>query len=266
MGLSSNTLWHQTDYPFLKKIIKDRKFKLRFSVEDLKSASPFEFKFAFPMISFSDIPISEYNTHLNKYGGFSIGMSREWIEGNQFTPVLYYGKNSILLRDVVERVVFYRVIYDSLSDFEKTDFNIFLYNIAHAKNYQGFLKTSYTEYENYRFSDEREWRFVPQISEFDNIYEFYYDPTIYKKSKIILNDGLKGAGIQFDLKDIRYIIAKTEYQIFTIKKLLQKSFQKQIPSNGWDGVNINFFTHKQIKNDIFGIAHNVAIIPTTTTS
>jgi hypothetical protein len=58
IGLSSNTLLHQTNHAGLSGIIRDKGFKVLYSLEEIKSPSPYSFKFAFPMISFSDIPFT----------------------------------------------------------------------------------------------------------------------------------------------------------------------------------------------------------------
>lgn len=63
MGLSSNTLLHQTNHAGLSGIIRDKGFKVLYSLEEIKSPSPYPFKFAFPMISFSDIPFTELSSH-----------------------------------------------------------------------------------------------------------------------------------------------------------------------------------------------------------
>lgn len=256
MGLSSNTLWHQTKYYNLWNIIKERRLNVLYSLEKLKSTSPIAFNYAFPMISLSDIPFSELSSHLNKYGSFSIGLKKDWIVKNKFTPVCYYSNRSPLLRDIIERIEFYKK-KNNLSVDEERDFKIFLYHLAHSKNYEGYLKTKDKEYQNYRFSDEREWRYVPEIDMLPDTNRFAIHENIYIKEKDSYNSELLNMGIEFDLDDIRYIIVEREDQISVFKELIQKTFEKQILTKGANSININYFTTKQVENDIFGLAHDI---------
>jgi hypothetical protein len=267
MGLSSNTLWHQTDYNSLIKIIKSEKLNVSYSLEDLKSNSPYPFNYAFPMISFSDIPLSEFGAHLDKYGGYSIGFKRDWIVRNNFSPVSYYSNRSILLRELIERVEYLKQDYSNLNDEQKHDLKVFLFQLAHSKNYEGELIKK--KYKNYRFSDEREWRFVPQIEVFDDeINDFIIDSHAYKIDRSLVEVKLKGMCLEFTFDDLNYIIVEKVDQIERIKKIIEQSYLLANPSVKifpWEKLNVNFFTQKQIKNDIFGIAHDVAILLTTTT-
>jgi hypothetical protein len=268
MGLSSNTLWHQTDYNSLAKIIKSKKLNVSYSLEDLKSNSPYLFNYAFPMISFSDIPLSEFGAHLNKYGGHSIGFKREWILSNNFSPVSYYSDRSILLRELIERIEYLRQHYSNLNDEQKRDLKVILFQLAHSKNYEGVLIKK--KYKNYRFSDEREWRYVPQIEVFGNeITDFIIDPDDYKNNRSIVDAKLIGMCLKFKYDDINYIIVEKVDQIEKLKKAIEQTFFSENPKVKifpWEKLNISFFIQNQIKNDIFGIGHDVLIMPTTTTT
>lgn len=258
MGLSSNTLLHQTDYYGLTGIIKDRGFKVLYSFEEIKSPSPFPFKYAFPMISFSDIPFSELSSHLYKYGGFSIGIKREWIINNFFSPVCYYSSSSELLRDIIERVVFYQIKLvngETISDDERKDCELIIRTLSYVKNYEGplKLKKKKKQYSNYRFSDEREWRFVPSIAELnDDINNLILSESNYQQRDTYISRIGKPI-IPITINDIRYIIVEKEHQIEDLRNRMITSFSPS-PSE----INkINFFTSKQCENDFLGLAHDV---------
>lgn len=261
MGLSSNTLWHQTDFYPLQRIIKERKINVSYSLEDLKSVSPYPFNYAFPMISSSDIPLSEFGAHINKYGGHSIGFKRDWIVRNNFNPVSYYSDRSVLLRELIERVEYLKQDYTNLNDEQKHDLKVFLFQLSHSKNYEGELPKR--KYRNYRFSDEREWRYVPQIEVFDNgIEDFIIFSDDYKNNRSIVDAKLKGMCLEFTYDDINYIIVEKEEQIEKIKKTIEHTYLLENPSINsfpWEKLSIGFFTQKQIQNDIFGIAHDIEI-------
>ena len=101
MGLSSNTLWHQTDEDGLKGIIRDKCLYISYSVEEVTSARD-KAEFAYPMVSVCDLPLAETGNFLNKYGGYTIGFSAEWGKRNHFAAVWYCYKNSFALKTIVE--------------------------------------------------------------------------------------------------------------------------------------------------------------------
>lgn len=258
MGLSSSTLLHQTDYNGLSGIIKERGFKVLYSLEEIKSSSQFDFKNAFPMISFSDIPFSELSSHLYKYGGFSIGIKREWIIKNKFSPVCYFSSSSELLRDIIERVIFYQTKLTNnelISSDEKKDFELTIRILSYIKNYEGSLKLKKKkkQYSTYRFSDEREWRFVPSIAELsDNInYLILSEAKYQEKDEYTKTTG--NLNIPISINDIKYIIVDKEHQIEDMRNKIIASFTP----NSQDINKINFFTAKQCENDFLGLAHDI---------
>ncbi len=254
MGLSSSTLLHQTDLYGLTGIIKDKGFKVLYSLEEIKSTSPFQFKYAFPMISFSDIPFSELSSHLYKYGGFSIGIKREWIIKNRFSPVCYFSSSSILLRDIIERFCFYQrqlANNETISIDEGKDYKTIIQLLSYIKNYEGplKLKKKKKQYSNYRFSDEREWRFVPSINEISRL---LLTETEYQHKDDFINN-IMNPIIPITINDIKYIIVDQESQIEGLRDKITNSFN---PDSS-DINKINFFTAKQCENDFLGLAHDM---------
>ena len=261
MGLSSNTLWHQTKIDGLKGIINKRCFNVSYSLENLKSTSPFSFKGAFPMISFSDIPLAEYQPHLNKYGGFSIGMKREWIIRKQFSPVSYYSNYSLLLKDIIERITLRIANYPILTDEQKKDLDLLIYQLSYSKNYEGPLKTRYKEYTNYRFSDEREWRYVPTVV--SSGLKMYIPENTYLIEKIRLQNEASRILMPFTFSDVKYVIVNDESQLVMIRNMVNNLMTTPNAEGILDdatNVNIGYFTTKQVENDIFGITHDIEIL------
>ena len=101
MGLSSNTLWHQTKKDGLKGIIRDMCLYLSYSLEDVKSTG-YDAEFAYPMVSVCDLPLSETGNYLKKYGDYTIGFSADWGKRNHFAAVWYCDKSSLALKTIVE--------------------------------------------------------------------------------------------------------------------------------------------------------------------
>lgn len=251
MGLSTNVLWHQTDFDGLKAILTRRSFTCSYSLETIKWKGS-ELIRAFPMVSFCDIPFAdmcEYLTNLDdqvigKYGKYTIGMKRSWGRNNGLSPVWYRDKNSISLR--IQKEIFEKLKDKPFHDY--SDEEKFLWHVlAHTKNHEGKLKKY--AFKSYRFYDEREHRYVP---DFDIVISKGYQPSLleaeYEKYKNEHNELslIPEIQVQFNIEDIAYILVSNANQIDHIKKLFE----------GEDIHGIVIMSYKQVLNDIIGINHN----------
>lgn len=244
MGLSSNILWHQTNYTSLRKIIKGKSLKCSYSLEEVDEI--LGQKVASPMISMCDLPISELSEYQGKYGDYAIGLSREWGVKNKFTPIWYYEPKSRvpqLLRKMLKEAV-------------KTDSDNLLSIIgviSFMKKMEGPLLGH--NYSKYRFYDEREVRYVPSFEYLASggivpvlSEDKYNNYKAAHSGKSLIEDSLI-----FDWTDVRYIIVKEDKQISVMVDLLEKL--------GCDNKAIGIFSSKQIFEDIIGYRHNVEIKP-----
>lgn len=244
MGLSSNILWHQTNKDVLKKILKEKFFRFSYSLEHIKAGED-ELECAFPMLSLCDIPLADIEDYLTKYGGNSIGLSREWGKRHGITPVVYCEPSSSLLNDSIGLI---RQNMDNGLD-------IFVAKLfSHIKNHEGKLPKY--NYKKYRFYDEREVRIIPSL---DELKSFGYSPVLLKREYTIYkanNDNssllLNKLTIPFSYNDIRYFILRNEDSISEIKEILSKEINLSES-------NIGFFTIKQVREDIIGANHNETI-------
>ena len=156
MGLSSNILWHQTNKEALKKILKKKEFRYSYSLEHIKSQTSI-LECAFPMLSLCDIPFTDIGEYLTKYGGNSIGLSRDWGKKCGISPVVYCEPTSNLLNN-------------NINTFKSESANISpltLNLLSHIKNHEGELPKY--SYRKYRFYDEHEVRIIPNLNELDRI-------------------------------------------------------------------------------------------------
>ena len=252
MGLSTNILWHQTHFDGLKAILREKCFKSSYSLETINWRYS-EYKCAFPMISFCDIPFADmydYLTNANgsltgKYGKYTIGMKRAWGLQKGLTPVWYRDKLSSSL-------LYQKQILSTLeSNNIKTELDCAIYKLswyvlANTKNYEGKLKKY--GFNSYRFYNEREFRYVP---DYDLIQRYNYSPLMledeyrtYKKQhngQSLIND----IRINFSIEDIAYILISNKNQIGRVKKLLMG-----------ENHSIGIFSYDQIVQNIIGINHN----------
>ena len=91
MGLSSNSIIHFTsEKENLKSILKSNFRPFYCREEIIIDNRPMTY--AAPMVSFCDIPLSEIKSHINKYGAYGLGLTKEWAERNRLNPVLYFEK------------------------------------------------------------------------------------------------------------------------------------------------------------------------------
>ena len=99
MSISPSTVFHFTSKKGLEGILSDN-FKLKYCVEKLNhSTRPVEV--AIPMVSFCDIKISEITEHIEKYGHYGIGLSKEWAVEKGLNPVVYLNSSSKFAADLI---------------------------------------------------------------------------------------------------------------------------------------------------------------------
>lgn len=184
MKVSSEALFHFTKSRSSLENILIEKFKVSYCKETFKLANIPSGNLYFPMISFCDLPIGLTKDHIDKYGNFAIGMTKEWGIKNKLNPVLYLENNSNITSDINNQLDNLNTILDALTKlaedgkqltikknvnvkniFEsiKKNSNSHKNLLRFVKNYQGDLIRGNKTYKDYKFYDEREWRFVPDI-------------------------------------------------------------------------------------------------------
>ena len=240
MGLSSNILWHQTNFNGMRKILTSREILCSYSVED--TSFLIGGKTAFAMVSMCDLPFSELVTYLGKYGGYTIGLSRAWGIKHKFNPVWYCDPQS-MAADALKHYI------DSVRKTSDAGRDIILFGniLSYIKMVEGELpKYNYTRY---RFYDEREVRFVPSYLYMINGGEApMMSEEDYNKYKAKHNNTLLGYGVEFDWNDLKYIIVKEERQIKTVREMLTK--------HGCPVEAVQVFHNKQVVEDFIGENHN----------
>lgn len=159
MGLSPSTLFHFSSKDGLKGILANN-FKIKYCLEKLNhKTKPVEI--AIPMVSFCDIRISEITEHIEKYGQYGIGLSKEWAVEKGLNPVIYLNSSSDFATNLIDSL---RITSQDLNLPRSERVN----NadvIRYSKVYEGPLIRKGKTIEKYRFSDEREWRYVPPFND-----------------------------------------------------------------------------------------------------
>jgi len=233
MSFSTDTILHQTDKKGFYGILNDRKFRLQYCKEVLTGISN-GISFYFPIVSFSDIPFSSLNQYLNLYGEYTIGISKNWAKVQSLNPVLYLESKSFLSELMV------REMGNLTKDFHNQ------YVQAFVKNYEGPLKTKSKAYSNYRFSDEREWRYAPDPYSI-NFDKFLLPEEEFKDKEEDYRKFAFKLGPSFWDQELRYLIVPTITEVHELRTRF-----KENPL-------LNIFTHEQVLKDIIGGNANIEI-------
>lgn len=246
MGLSPSTLFHFTSKKGLFGLLKEN-FKIKYCSEQIDHNVK-AVKIAIPMVSFCDIRISEVSEHIEKYGYYGIGLNKEWAVKNNLNPVIYMNKDSNLC-------------FNSLSSIRKINVNtnVELIDYLHVANlvrymkiYEGDLLRKGKVVKNYRFADEREWRFVPELENSTTpAFMPWLDINKYqtKEQKDKENLKLKDERLKFEANDILYIIVKSESEINEVLNHIRNVKGKNYTMSEIDRLTTRILSCERIIND-----------------
>jgi hypothetical protein len=245
MGLSTDTLLHQTSFESLKKILYSSEFNVNYSIEKISYDIGHllrSFTHVFPMVSFSEIPISSLHNHLNRYGPCIIGMKKSWALTNRFNQVHYYQQESKLIESLITT---FSDLTENEGDHTPKDelklIQLIEFQLAHSKNYIGSVITKSFEDEEYCFAEEKEWRFVPPLKGDEKSISRMLE--YYNKNKATLKNEINKEKLKFTLSDVDLIITENEIQKTAIRDILK---------NRDINHEINLFTNEEIKKTFLG--------------
>ncbi|MGY1488689.1 abortive infection system antitoxin AbiGi family protein [Methylobacillus pratensis] len=219
MRPKSNTLFHFTKSQETLKLILKNGFWPRYCLEDvtwLAFANPHEY-IAYPLVCFCDIPLSRISEHVNFYGEFGVGLTREWAEKNGLNPVLYVaGDNNITasFRELITQGDQHTSV-----DLQNSCRATARYLYAHSKPLAGRMVVNGQPVEKV-FYQESEWRYVPKE---ENIEEFLIKANFDNQD--YLNNANKltkeHCTLKFTPKDVKYIFVKKDSDIPDIINFIQ---------------------------------------------
>ena len=179
-------------------------FTPRFCLEnysDLFYDSDNELMIAFPMTCFCDLPLSQLHKHLDFYGGYGIGLKKEWGEVREINPVFYVHQKS----DFSVCVNF----LESLCEADKMSV------LRYIKLYDGYVSINGREVYK-RFYDEREWRWVDGVSSLTK--EEYNDRQKLDEAEYGVSQRVR---LDFEPDDIKYVIVSSESEIYDIVEKIE---------------------------------------------
>lgn len=205
-----------TELDFLISAIKTSMLSPRYCDEDISylNINGLE-KIALPMKCFCDINMHKLNEHLSWYGFYGIAFSKEWGMTKGIQPIQYINPHSALCKD------FSQAFSSALKSKSKKQTlaqkqmkNFLLHELMYYKPYSGYMENRNSRIKELKcFTDECEWRFVPDVTK-AGFEQFYYDEHIFNAG--ILTDlsnsmiNISEISLTFEYKDIKYIIVKTQ--------------------------------------------------------
>lgn len=249
-NISSNSLFHFTSKPEYLHSILENGFLPRYCIESAKLSTEMpreELGQITAMVCFCDISLSQISKHIDRYGSYGIGMTKEWGIKNKLNPVIYTNTNSKLsnsFSELIDSIV--NLLGGDCTDDIKNASDKLMSLLKFIKPYQGYDEKR--KEHNIKFYDEKEWRYVPQIPfeiETKNsiTIEQYIKPRVLKKA----NEKLKDYKLSFAHNDINYIFIPTFKDIHILISKLKKSSifsNKEI-----EIITTKILTIEQIKND-----------------
>ncbi|HMJ46667.1 MAG TPA: abortive infection system antitoxin AbiGi family protein [Ferruginibacter sp.] len=244
MSISTNSIIHYTNtLDKLKSIIKEG-FRIKYCVEKLLSKKR-SYGNAHPMISFCDIPLSDSVRHFDLYGNYGIGISKEWAKKYGINPVLYIDTDS-RIGDALDNM---QEKFEKAKDVIPPEaFNVILMTKCFSKNYKGPLKRGKINIPDYKFYDEREWRFVPTREDIQNE-KISIMADVYEKDKDLYNNKLANYRYTFNHDDISYLIVKSTDEIPDMIEFLRNTFYKTLKISELDILLSKVCSTEQIIED-----------------
>lgn len=253
MGLYPTTLFHFTSKDALYGIL-EHNFSVSYARERIISKGT-TMELGVPMVSFCDLTLSELKTFVGKYGSFGIGLSKTWASKNGLNPVWYVDRDSPVMRLFVKGV---KLVFDQLKSLPATSSdpsirearrNILNTN-RYVKNYRGpLIRDGKTIDKNYSFADEREWRFVPEMSEAIKPLVVMSDIDTPAK-KAALNSSASGVKLIFEPDDIKYLVVETDADILPLVQHLRTVKSKTYPTEMVNRLTTRILTAEQIRDDV----------------
>lgn len=213
--VQADTLFTFTSHvDYLITSIKDGMISPRYCAEDLSYLKIRGIKkMAFPMKCFCDINLHKLEDHLVWYGYYGLAFFKEWGMQNKIQPIQYINPDSELRKDFADAFSAALKVDTSKQTVAQQKMKSFLlHQLMYYKPYSGMFENRNTKKRfNKCFTDECEWRFIPDVT-VAGFQQVYYDQNIINAG--VLNDmsnamsGIADISLPFEYSDIKYIIVK----------------------------------------------------------
>lgn len=250
MALYPNILFHFTTKQSLEDILNST-FKVSYARERILGGDLVK-EFAVPMISFSDLRLSELKDSIGTYGKFGIGMQKQWAIKRGLNPVMYASKESLFTENFMHGIEdFFRLVNNSsdTSGRYETAYNNTINTLRYLKNYKAdLIRPGKETIPNYVFANEREWRYVPPISE-DFLPFVPIEKIQTHQQKYNFNQIISQLRVNFQPDDIQYLIVERDSDINSLINHLRHA-KIHFSDETVDRLASRILTYEQIEKDI----------------
>lgn len=213
----SRTLFHFTKSRETLKLILKHGFWPRYCPEDVRWLGQADAKaVAFPMVCFCDIPLSRISDHVNFYGQYGLGMTRDWALKNGLNPILYISGDNGLSAEMRNLNEHFNLL---LGDNKVKAKESMRYVYAHSKPASGVMVVDGNPVEK-DFYLESEWRLVPRHKDVPA----YIRENIFDDTDKLANANEKTRAhcmLRISPSDVKYIFAKSDADIPDLINFLQ---------------------------------------------
>lgn len=203
----SHTLFHFTKSVVALKSILKNGFWPHYCLEDFNWCISNMGFIAYPMVCFCDIPLTRIGEHVEFYGEYGIGLTKQWGVANGLCPVIYLTQ-SAPVSEVLSRLVNNHKTFDCYYETSGVDINSI---ISYIKPVEGNILVDKIPTLK-EFYQENEWRYVPRSKKIVEWIpkEKYAKPTTLSQ----LNKTAKDNGtLKIKPSDIKYIFVKSDSNI-----------------------------------------------------
>lgn len=214
--IQADTLFTFTSHlEYLIPIITNKMISPRYCTEDITYLNiPNLKRIAFPMKCFCDINLHKLEIHLEWYGYYGLAFSKEWGMKKGIQPIQYINPSSELCKDF--SIAFSSALQsdpEKETEAEQNMKNFLLHELMYYKPYEGMMKKRTTGIEEKKcFTDECEWRFVPDVTA-AQYEQAYYNETILNAGSLMdISNSMSGnrdISLCFEYQDVKYIIVKS---------------------------------------------------------
>ena len=248
-SLHPNILFHFTSRKGLWGILRDnfKVFYAREKIEETDRAT----EFYVAMVSFCDLRLSELKEHMTKYKSYGIGLSKTWANKNKLNPVFYVNKHSPLTSEFHNAVSTLWTKYLTTQQGNELSIAAKAYGsimdmYRYMKNYEGKLeRRNRKTIDNYRFADEREWRYIPPISSI-------VTPFVPLGSRVVSIHSREVADLRlvFEPDDIQYLIIKKDSERLKLIRHLESIKSRFFDPSTISRLTSRIISAEQINNDV----------------
>jgi hypothetical protein len=218
----ANSLFHFTrKSTSLKAILQSSSLRASYCIENVRDfgfQSPY---LAIPMVCFCDIPLKFVRHHVLSYGGYGIGLKKDWGIDSKINPLQYVVSSSFVaksMKELIESAKAENFIVPGES-VAQTQRRITQSITIQDRIVRIATFTKVYEEKRTNFYLEREWRYVPGDCQFS------FTNKRNKKITGELNLDYHSTSpdhVPFEVEDINHIIVPTSSAIKSVIKVINK--------------------------------------------